>query len=1217
MPPLSHLTKKLPHNLRSHFMGILTVMVILNIMVVAATDWFIVNTTHDELIHPVSEDVELQQISKHIKHLHEIGSLSTQLMLATGDMKWIKRKQVAQDQAFRFFVQVSQELPIIYSHYAHKIETAFEKTKAIESQITSLVEKKQLTQANQLFLSSEYQTQHQIFLDNIQQLNSDIEAHASEHIQENHHNLHWLSSLGYISLGILIFVWLIAFKTMKVYIRERDQAEAMLQTSRKRFDTILDHLPAMVYLQSSDYTVKYANRYFKEHFGEPEQHPCYELISKLNAPCEECPTFCIFDDPTQPQTWEKTLPNGQTYQLFDYPFIDTDGTLLVLEMGVNMTERKQAEKALQESEERFNLAMRGTNEGLWDWDLNLNVVYFSGRWKNILGYRKNELSNSFDEWGKRIHVDDRVQVFQEMETYLDQKNTNYETSYRLQHKDGHYLWVLARGVAVWDETGYPYRMVGTIMDLTKVKQAEQNIREKEVFLRSVIDNVPQYIFWKDTQSNFLGCNQLFAKLLKVDSPENIIGKSDYDFTSKEKADAFRADDARIMGTAQALYKFEETLQIEQQIRWLETSKIPLHDEENQVTGILVCVNDITERKETELLLQQYHRDLERKVEERTQELADKNLLLQSAYERFTSVLDSLTSSVYVSKVSTDEILFVNQCAKHYFGKNLIGKPYRQIICGQKGMYSACTDEDIIDDMGQPEGISSWEAENEQLGCWFYSQDRAIYWENHQIVRLSVVTDITERKQAEEKLHQAKESAEAANRAKSVFLANMSHELRTPLNGILGYAQILKKDSSLNDKQREGINVIQRSGDYLLTLISDILDLSKIEAGRLELYPTDFHLKEFLQNTVDLFQMRTHQKNIQFIYEELSPLPKMVHGDDKRLRQIVINLLGNAVKFTNVGSVTFKVEAEQESIHFQIEDTGIGIDESELCKIFEPFQQVGEQQYHAEGTGLGLAITQKLVDMMAGKLHVKSTLNVGSQFWFTVGLPEVKTILEETQVDKREIIGIADKNYKVLIVDDKWENLSILNQLLTPLGFTIIEAMNGVDALEKAAQHLPDLVITDLLMPEMDGFELTHQLRQHSYPKLQQVVIIAASASVFQEHQQKSLDIGCNDFVPKPIQAQALLNSIANCLPIKWIYDEQSSDPRHIIPTSKEIILPPVDTLTKLHHTTALGDIEELNVELKLLEPEYSSFVQSLSEWVKSFQLKQIRQHLEKLISSQK
>jgi len=252
---------------------------------------------------------------------------------------------------------------------------------------------------------------------------------------------------------------------------------------------------------------------------------------------------------------------------------------------------------------------------------------------------------------------------------------------------------------------------------------------------------------------------------------------------------------------------------------------------------------------------------------------------------------------------------------------------------------------------------------------------------------------------------ARDQAMAANKAKSAFLANMSHELRTPLNGILGYAQILNRDKNLTPQQREGIQIIQRSGEYLLTLISDILDLSKIEAGKIELYPTDFHFKQSLRGIADLFTMRATQKNIEFFYEFSERLPEGIHADEKRLRQVLINLLSNAIKFTEKGRVQFKADYYHDKTYFKIEDTGIGIAKSDLERIFLPFQQTGSESYRSEGTGLGLSITKTLVEMMGGELCVDSTLGQGSTFWMELMLPPVTTLMTETVVQP-PVIGYA-------------------------------------------------------------------------------------------------------------------------------------------------------------------------------------------------------------------
>ncbi len=462
---------------------------------------------------------------------------------------------------------------------------------------------------------------------------------------------------------------------------------------------------------------------------------------------------------------------------------------------------------------------------------------------------------------------------------------------------------------------------------------------------------------------------------------------------------------------------------------------------------------------------------------------------------------------------------------------------------------------------------------------------------------------------QEQFHQV-EAANSANIAKDQFLANMSHELRTPLNGILGYAQILIRDKTLSQKQHEGVEVIQRSGEYLLTLINDILDLAKITAQRIELDIKEFQFDQFLQTTVELFNVRAEQKGIAFNYKALSHLPAVVRADDKRVRQILINLLGNAVKFTQQGGVTLKVRYVDETVHFLIEDTGVGISPKNLTTIFQPFEQVRDNiAGKAEGTGLGLSITKKLIEMMQGELKVSSELGKGSLFEVILTLPTVTSPTNIQHKSQHTIIGIKEHQYKILIVDDKSENRSVLRHLLLPLGFSLVEAENGKKGLERVIDEKPDLILTDLVMPIMDGFELIRRIRR--LPLAHHIPIIVVSASVFDFHQQQSIQVGGDDFLPKPIHMDILLDRLQKFLNIKWLYDEEGV--KNIITPEDSSDGTTIATMTqcpltvkqaaRLYDLGLQGDISGIRTlitELQNTNKELNPLLQQIEQAIKSF-----------------
>lgn len=496
------------------------------------------------------------------------------------------------------------------------------------------------------------------------------------------------------------------------------------------------------------------------------------------------------------------------------------------------------------------------------------------------------------------------------------------------------------------------------------------------------------------------------------------------------------------------------------------------------------------------------------------------------------------------------------------------------------------------------------------------------------------------------LKEAKEAADSANRAKSEFLANMSHELRTPLNGILGYAQILQGSKNITEKERKGISIIYQCGSHLLTLINDILDLSKIEAQKLELHPTNFHFSSFLQGVSEMCRIKAEQKGIDFIYQYEQPLPIGIKADEKRLRQVLINLLSNAIKFTQYGKVTFKVgvignkewRVENDKFNkcpfykicFQVEDTGVGMSDEELEKIFLPFEQVGDIKKQSEGTGLGLTISQQIVIIMGSILKVQSQVGKGSTFWFEVDIPEAKEWANQSKSFQQNIIGYKGEKQKILVLDDILENRSVIVNLLEPIGFELEEAENGQDGLAKAIEFRPHLVITDIAMPLMDGYEIIQHLRNS--PEMQHLKVIVSSASVFASDQQKSLDAGADDFLPKPVEISELLEQLQKHLNIEWIYEKNNSNavaPVQIVEVkqhkddflslrNEKIIPPPLEELIQLHELSLKGRLKSIQKQLEKIQKmnnDFIPFVQYINQLAQGFQIDKIRIFIEKYIQS--
>ncbi|KPQ38969.1 MAG: Signal transduction histidine kinase [Phormidium sp. OSCR] len=488
--------------------------------------------------------------------------------------------------------------------------------------------------------------------------------------------------------------------------------------------------------------------------------------------------------------------------------------------------------------------------------------------------------------------------------------------------------------------------------------------------------------------------------------------------------------------------------------------------------------------------------------------------------------------------------------------------------------------------------------------------------------------LAQAKQRQVELEAARRAAEDANQSKSQFLANMSHELRTPLNAILGFSQLMTRQGTLDSEQRHQLGVIQNSGEHLLQLINEILDMSKIEAGHIQLNPSQFDLHHLLESIQGMFQLRASQKFLALTIERQDEVPQYIEADEGKLRQVLMNLLSNAIKFTEQGGITVQVSLDSASedpsrsqslqetslphLAIAVEDTGPGIASEDLETIFEAFVQTDLSNHNHTGTGLGLAISQKFVQMMGGQLQVESTLSQGSRFYFAVPITPVTPSAEEissSSAMQRRIVSLAanQPDYRILVVDDRWESRQFLVELLKSVGFQVREAENGCEAIQQWQQWHPHLIWMDMRMPEMNGYEATERIKAHL--EGQATVIIALTASALENEKSVILSAGCDDFVRKPFRESLIFEKISQYLGVEYCYEDASVRSNSLDATS---LLSESEMVESLSHLAipwrqALKDAVELADEEVILEllqelpPEQAALGQTLRQLIDEFQ----------------
>jgi len=621
-------------------------------------------------------------------------------------------------------------------------------------------------------------------------------------------------------------------------------------------------------------------------------------------------------------------------------------------------------------------------------------------------------------------------------------------------------------------------------------------------------------------------------------------------------------------------------------------------------------------------LETLNRELEERVAQRTQQV-------QASERQFRTLTSNIPGMVFRSqRMDGYDFIYLSDPIEQ-----ITGYPAREFLQGERQYWDLILPED--QDMVLTAILNSrvknhtYEIEyriqraDGQIG-WVNERGQGAQDETGEIrYRDGVIFDITQRKDFEQQLEEARQKAESANRAKSTFLANMSHELRTPLNAIIGFSQILNRDPQLTEKQRETVGTINRSGEHLLNLINDVLDMAKIEAGKLVLQPSSFDLHQMLKTIQDMLNVRAQAKNLRLIFELSPDLPQAIQTDENKLRQVLINLIGNAIKFTKEGGVSVLVKTlgrteRNCTLQFAVTDTGVGMTPDELGQLFQAFVQTDTSKKVSEGTGLGLAISRQFVQLMGGDITVTSEKGVGTTFSFTIQA-ELSTVESVAASTPKTVKSIApgQPEYRLLIVDDKLENRQVLKALLESVGLSSREATNGQEAIAIWQTWQPHLIWMDLQMPVMNGMEATKYIRSHA-SEIPKPIIIALSASVFEEEKRHALASGFDDFVMKPYRETTIFAKLEQFLGLKFIYETDSSQTATASPTppaltQADLQVLPKDWLREFHRAAISLNNRKMNQLISQISENHRELATTLQRMVKQVQIEPLIALIEALI----
>jgi len=816
-----------------------------------------------------------------------------------------------------------------------------------------------------------------------------------------------------------------------------------------------------------------------------------------------------------------------------------------------------SEEESRSREEWLRRLIASLQDVVWTSAEDGRIIFMSPNVQGILGYSAQEVcENGVKLLVERIHAGDRRRAIESFQALLSREQ-RFDEEIRVQCKDGHWIWLHARAVRTHREEGI-WCADGILSDITSRKEVQEALRESEDRFRIMADGCPALMWMTNEEGGVQFINRAYREFFGI-TCQTVNANARWSLIRPEEEPKYAREFERAVRERTPFRAEARVRRADDEWRWVASYAEPRFSPSGKYLGHIGLSPDITERKQAEEAL-------------------------RSSEEKFRQLAENVREIFWMTNASSTETLYVSPAYAHIFGRTCESL-YQNPLSWMDAIHRDDSERAREVFQKQMQGEETvleyriWTPDGKEK--WIRSRAFPIRNPDGQLIRVAgIAEDFTERKQAEADLGQAKQKAEAANRTKSEFLANMSHEIRTPMNGVIGMTGLLL-DTELNEEQRRYAEIVRSTGESLLRLLNDILDLSKIEAKKLELESLDFDLPSLLDEFVTAFNVRALEKGLELHCSADATVPKLLRGDPGRLRQILTNLMGNAIKFTSAGEVRVQVLLLDETknevrLRFSVRDTGIGVPESKIDMLFDQFTQADASTTRKYGgTGLGLAIAKQLAEMMGGEIGVVSQEGKGSEFWFTVRLGKPTATPQKEKFPVDELRGhaahklgrpFAGVRARILVAEDNSINQVVALGFLKKLGLHADAVADGAEAI-KALESIPyDLVLMDVQMPVMDGIEATRQIRSPASSVLNHwIPIIALTAHALRGDRERFLEAGMNDFLSKPMTVLTLLDVLKCWLPgeEERRMPQQGKTPHFTLPSSAPVVFDRAGMLNRL------------------------------------------------------